>query len=75
MLSRLRMNVEETLEEFQTLLDSIWSLERFHTRLYLPIHYDYKVLEREIKNIVSRKVPDANADTTFKQHNDDTSRW
>ena len=75
MLSCLRMNVEETLNEFQTLLDSAWTQERSLGSLTSSYMYDYKVLERGIKDMVSRKVSDADADTMFEQHNDDTSRW
>ena len=81
MLSRLRMSVTEILEEFQNLLDCFWSeaLTRVSRLRSLVLRarykYNYKVVEREIKDMISRKVPDANADTIFRQRNDNTSRW
>ena len=73
------MNVEDILEEFKSLLDSFWSQSRV-SRLRLPVfwrrnRYEYEVFGLGIKAVLRRRTPDANEYATFKQHNDDTSRW
>lgn len=79
MLSRLRMNVEECLEEFQTMLDNVWSQRRtFSIRSYtfMPREkYSHEALERALKDMVKRKNPDGNKDATFRQQNEDMCRW
>ena len=79
MLSRLRMNVEECLEDFQTLLDKVWSQRRFfHSRsptFWLREKYANGTLEHAIKDMVERRSPDGNENTTLGQQNEDICRW
>ena len=86
MLGRLRLTVAECLEDFLILLDKVWShprifsirapiLSRVGLKSSLGDKYDYKVLERELKDLVKRRGPDGNEDTTFRQQNEDTCRW
>ena len=79
MLSRLRMNVEECLDEFQTLLDNVWSQHQtFSIRSYTfwpREKYSHEALELALKDMVKRKNPDGNEDATFRQQNEDMCRW
>ena len=70
MLSRLRMNIEECLEDFQTLLDNVWSKRRFfYIRPLTPWtgeKYSYGTLELALKDMVKRRTPDGE-NATFRQ--------
>lgn len=86
MLGRLRLTVAECLEDFLILLDKVWShprifsirvpiLSRVGLKSRLGDRYEYRVLERELKDLVKRRGPDGNEDITFIQENEDTCRW
>ena len=85
MLGRFRLTVAECLEDFLSLLDKVWShphisigasiLSRVGFKSIMGDRYSYKVLERELKDLVKRRGPDGNEDITFRQQNEDTCRW
>ena len=61
MLSRLRMDMDKILRDFQNLLECAWDSSMPKGRL------NHKHFEWGVKDMVSRNVPDANADTVFVQ--------
>ena len=78
MLSRLRMNIEECLEDFQTLLDTVWSKPRFFyirpLTSWTGEKYSHRTLELALKDMVKRRTPDGE-NATFRQQNQGTCRW
>ena len=79
MLSRLRMSVDQCLDEFQNLIDIVWGPRRTFSIRTAPFYprekYDYKMLERGLKDMVGRRLPDGNGDAAFRQQNEDACRW
>ena len=78
MLGRLGMTVEERLEDFEFLGDSVCGHpRRFHigSSLGLPRpKYDHVHLEKAIKEIVKQRNPLGHANTIFRQPNEDMCR-
>ena len=79
MLSRLRMSVDQCLDELEYFVDIVWGQRRiFNIRipsLSSRDEYDYTILERGLKDMVGRRHPDGNCDAAFRQQNEDTCRW
>ena len=73
------MSVDECFDEFQSLLRNVWGQPRIfnlRARTFWPRDkYDYRILIRELKDLVQRKSPNGNQDETFRQHNEDWCRW
>ncbi|KAL9063876.1 MAG: hypothetical protein Q9161_009226 [Pseudevernia consocians] len=78
MLSHLRMSADECFDEFQNLLRNVWGQPRLFNlrarRFWPRDKYDYRILMRELKDLVKRKSRNGNQDETFRQQNEDRCR-
>lgn len=81
MLGRLRMNVEQTLEDFETLLDNVWGHPRIFSNFsfgastsWPRAKYAPETLWRAFGDIVRRRSPEGRDAMTFRQQNEDTCR-
>lgn len=73
------MNVEQTLDDFETLLDNVWGHPRilsFGASTFWPrAKYAPETLWRAFGEIVRRRSPEGRDAMTFRQQNEDTCRW
>jgi hypothetical protein len=61
MLSRLRMDVDDTIDEFKRLAATIFGKPRIislHGPIFFPRpKYDYRILERAFKQVLDARLP------------------